>query len=174
MRSRLFGVAVSAVLLAVNAPLAAQQAQTGPTGDSAPKTQSGHDAQAAKLTFNGEAALLTVAIRPDKTADFEHILSKLQAALKNSSDPERQKQAVGWKIIRLATPLPDGNIAYIHVVDPVVAGAGYGVMQILYDAFPDERQHLYELYRDAFVRNVALAVGSVAIDMHGAQSPPQP
>jgi hypothetical protein len=118
--------------------------------------------------------LLTVAIRADKTGDFERILSKLHAALMKSSDPQRQKQAAGWKIIRLATPLPDGNVAYVHVVDPVVPGAGYGVMQILYDAFPDERQQPYELYRDAFVRNVALAVGSVAVDMKGPHSPPQP
>ena len=174
MRSRLLGVVLSTILFALNAPLAAQQTQTGPTGDSAPRAQGGHEGQAAKLTFNGQTALLTVAIRADKTGDFERILSKLHAALMKSSDPERQKQAVGWKVIRLTTPLPDGNVAYVHVVDPVVPGAGYGVMQILYDAFPDERQQLYELYRDAFVRNVALAVGSVAVDMNGAQSPPQP
>lgn len=174
MRSRLLGVVLSTILFVVNAPLAAQQTQTGATGDSGPKAQHGHDGQAGKFAFNGETALLTVAIRADKTADFERILSKLRAALMKSSDPERQKQAAGWKIIRLTTPLPDGNVAYVHVVDPVVPGAGYGIMQILYDAFPDERQQLYELYREAFVRNVALAVGSVAVDMNGAQSPPQP
>ena len=174
MWSRLFGVVVSTILLAANVPLAAQQIQTGPTGDSAPKAQGEENGQAAKLTFNGEAALLTVAIRADKTGDFERILSRLHAALMKSSDPERQKQAAGWKIIRLTTPLPDGNVAYVHVIDLVVPGAGYGVMQILYDAFPDERQQLYELYRNAIVRNVALAVGSVAVDMNEAQSPPQP
>lgn len=173
MRSLMFGVVVSTILVAVNTPLTAQQTQTGPTGESEPKAQGGQDGHAAKFTFAGETALLTVAIRPDKTAEFERILSKLQAALRKSSDPQRQKQAAGWKVIRLATALPDGNVAYVHVVDPVVPGAGYGVMQILYDAFPDERQQLYELYRDAFVRNVALAVGSVAVDMK-EQPPPQP
>ncbi len=174
MRSRLLGVVVTTILVAVNTPLAAQQAQTGPSDGSAPKAQGDQNAHAAKFTFNGETALLTVAIRPDKTAEFDRILSKLRAALMKSSDPQRQQQAAGWKVIRLATALPDGNVAYVHVVDPVVPGAGYGVMQILYDAFPDERQQLYELYRDAFVRNVALAVGSVAVDMKGDQSPPQP
>jgi hypothetical protein len=165
MWSRPLGVVVFAVWLVANAPSAAQQNQTASNGESQ---------DAAKLTFNGETALLTVAIRPDKTADFERILSKLRAGLMKSSDPQRQKQAAGWKVIRLATALPDGNVAYVHVVDPVVPGAGYSVMQILYDAFPDERQQLYELYRDAFVRNVALAVGSVAVDMKGLSSLPHP
>jgi hypothetical protein len=73
--------------------------------------------------------------------------------------------------MRLSTPLPDGNIAYVHVIQPVVRGAGYGIMQILYDAFPEERKELYDLYRGAFVRNVALAVGSVAIDMNAIGAP---
>lgn len=168
---RVFGGTASALLL-MNAPLAAQvqQNQTAPTSDSVRSAQEEQDASGSKLTFNGEIALLTVAIRPDKTADFERILSRLQAALMKSTDPERQKQAAGWKVIKLTTPLPDGNIAYVHVIDPVVPNAGYGVMQILYDAFPEERQQLYESYRDAFVRNVALAVGSVAVDMSASPS----
>jgi hypothetical protein len=39
------------------------------------------------------------------------------------------------------------------------------VMQILYDAFPDERQALYDLYCGAFAQNLALAVGNVAVTM---------
>jgi hypothetical protein len=38
-------------------------------------------------------------------------------------------------------------------------------MQILYDAFPDERQALYESYRDAFAANLSLATGPVAVDL---------
>lgn len=53
--------------------------------------------------------------------------------------------------MRLEKPLPDGNVAYVHVINPVVADADYAVMQALYDAFPEERQALYEFYRGAFV-----------------------
>jgi hypothetical protein len=38
-------------------------------------------------------------------------------------------------------------------------------MQTLYDAFPDERQALYELYRGAFVQNLSLATGHIVLDM---------
>jgi hypothetical protein len=106
-------------------------------------------------------ALWTVAIKPDKTADFETIVAKLQQALAKSPKPERQKQLAGWKVMKIDKPLPDGNIAYVHVINPVVQGADYTVMQILYDEFPDERRTLYDMYRGAFAQNLSLAVGSI-------------
>ena len=118
-----------------------------------------------KFTIEGETALLTVAIRPDKAADFERVMSRMRDALLASPDPKRRAQATGWKVMRLGTALPDGNIAYVHVINQVVPGADYAVMQTLYDAFPDERQTLYELYRAAFVKNLSLATGHIVHDL---------
>jgi len=118
-----------------------------------------------KLTFSGDTALWTVAIKPDKTADFEQVMSRLRDALMKSPEPDRRRQAEGWKVMRLEKPLPDGNIAYVHIVNPVVPGADYTVMQTLYDAFPDERQALYDMYRGAFAQNLSLASGKVVLDM---------
>lgn len=118
-----------------------------------------------KMTFDGEIALWTVAIKPDKTADFEQIMTKLREALQKSTDPQRRQQADGWKVMRVAKPLPDGNIAYVHIVNPVVKGADYTIMQVLYDAYPDQRLALYELYRGAFAQSLALATGGVAVDL---------
>jgi hypothetical protein len=123
------------------------------------------DSAAKKLTFGGDVALWTVAIKPDKTQAFEQILAKVSAALAGSEDPTRQRQAAGWKVMKIEKPLPDGNIAYVHVISPVIHDADYTVMQILYDAFPDERQALYESYRDAFAANLSLATGPVAVDL---------
>ena len=120
---------------------------------------------AAKLTFPGDIALWTVAIKPDKTAAFEQVMTRVREALSKSPDAERQRQAAGWKVMKIEKPMPDGNIAYVHVISPVVAGADYTVMQILYDAFPEERQALYELYKDAFAANLSLASGRVAVDL---------
>ncbi len=123
-----------------------------------------------KLTFQGDVALLTVAIKPDKTAAFEGIMTRVREALAKSSDPVRQRQAAGWKLMRIEKPMADGNIAYVHVISPVVPDADYTVMQILYDAFPDERQALYEAYRGAFAANLSLATGRVAVDLSAAQA----
>jgi hypothetical protein len=67
--------------------------------------------------------------------------------------------------MRLTQPLPDGNIAYVHIINPVVPGADYAIMPILYEAYPQERQQLYELYRGAFAANVALAVGNITTNL---------
>ena len=123
-----------------------------------------------KLTFQGDVALLTVAIKPDKTAAFEGIMTRVREALAKSPDPVRQRQAAGWKLMRIEKPMPDGNIAYVHVISPIVPDADYTVMQILYDAFPDERQALYETYRSAFAANLSLATGRVAVDLSAAQA----
>lgn len=120
-----------------------------------------------KLTFEGDTALWTVAIKPDKTADFEQVMKKVQEALLKSSDAQKQQQAAGWKVMRISKPLADGNVAYVHIVQPVVSGADYTIMQILYDAFPDERQKLYELYRGAFAQNLSLAIGAIAVAPSG-------
>lgn len=137
------------------------------------KTQT-QDAQRSALTFDGEVALWTVAIKPDRTADFERVIARLHEALVNSKDPQRRQQAAGWKIMKMNRPLPDGNVPYVHIISPVVENADYTVMQILYDEFPDSRQELYELYRAAFADNLALAVGDVALDMSQALgAPPQ-
>jgi hypothetical protein len=117
------------------------------------------------LIFDGDVALWTVAVKQDKTADFETIVAKLRDGLLKSSKPERRQQAAGWRVVRLAQPLPDGNVGYVHIVNPVVSGADYTVMQVLYDEFPEERQTLYEIYRGAFAKNLALATGSVVTDM---------
>jgi len=142
-------------LMSFAAPVAAQ---------APPATASSHQ----KLTFDGDTALWTVAIKSDKTADFEKIMAKVGEALAKSEDPQRRAQAASWKVMRVEKPLADGTIAYVHIVDPVVKGADYTIMQTLYEAYPEERQALYELYRGAFAQNLSLATGSVAVDLSGA------
>ena len=148
---RLFGMLLAGALVLMPA---FSQGQAG--------AQEAAQQQAApKLTFEGDTALWTIAIKPDKTADFEQIIAKLFAGLRNSSDATRQQQVQGWKIMRLEKPLPDGNIAYVHIINPVVPGADYTVMQALYELYPEERLALYELYRGAFAANLSLAVGNM-------------
>jgi hypothetical protein len=133
------------------------------SGDVARVSAAGQAAQA--LTFEGEVALWTMAIKPDKTGDFERVMSKLRDALASSAEPGRRQQAAGWKVMKVDKPMPDGNIVYVHIINPVTAGADYSVMQALYDAFPDERQALYEAYRGALAQNLSLATGQVVLDM---------
>ena len=140
-----------------------QPAQPPATQQPATQQPAAQQQTAPKLTFEGDTALWTVAIKPDKTADFEKIVARLHEGLAKSDKPERQQQVAGWKVMKLAKPLPDGNIAYVHIINPVVPGADYTVMQALYEMYPEERQVLYDLYRGAFAANLSLAVGNMVV-----------
>jgi hypothetical protein len=164
MMTRTMTVALALALASVTAHAQAPQQETAQAQP--------QETPRPTLTFDGDVALWTVAIRPDKTADFERVIARLREALVSSEDPQRRQQAEGWKVMKMARPLPDGNIAYVHIISPVVENADYTVMQILYDELPDERQELYELYRGAFATNLALAVGEVAVDMSPALGAP--
>ena len=119
-----------------------------------------------KQTMEGDLALWNVAIRPDKTADFDQFLGKLKEALTKSTAPEAKQQLAGWKVIKVAKPLADGNIHYIHVINPV-AGADYNLLQVMYTVFtdPTEQKALYDLYRGALASNLGIISGTVAFDL---------
>ena len=125
-------------------------------------------AQAApqKFTLDGDLALWSVSIRPDKTADYEAVLNKVKEALTKSEAPEAKQQLAGWKVIKASKPMPDGNIVYTHVITPV-AGADYNILQVLYGTFKDpaEQKTLYDQYRGAFVGNLGISSGTVAVDL---------
>jgi hypothetical protein len=124
-----------------------------------------HAQEAQKFLLQGDVALWTVAIKADKTAEFEQVLGKLRTALQTSDKPERQQQGKNWKVLRLKTPLPDGNVAYVHMVSSPVPDADYTVMKILYEAFPDEARTIYDMYKEAFVANLSLASGTVVMEV---------
>ena len=119
------------------------------------------------LTFDGDMALLSIAIKPGKTADFERVMTKVREALTMSADPDRKRQAAGWKVFKSATTMPDGNVVYTHVINPVVRGADYTSMAILYEAVtePAEQTAVCETYRDAFGANLGGSAGTVAVDL---------
>ena len=126
------------------------------------------------LHFTGDVALWTVAINADKTADYEKVLTRLNEALHKSNDPVRNQQAAGWRVVKVDQPLPDGTIAYVHVITPVVQGADYTLLKPIYEAFPSEAKDIYEMYRGAFAKNLALASGKVVMDMSKPAVSPAP
>jgi hypothetical protein len=131
------------VLLAGAAPGAAQQGAPA---------QPAQEAQPAKsiYVFAGDGALILNFIKPDKTADFESIITKLKEALAKSDKPERKQQATGWKIFKAMEPGPNGAVIYVSFMNPVAKGADYSVSAILAEVFPTEVQALYQTYSGAF------------------------
>jgi hypothetical protein len=101
------------------------------------------------LTLAGGTALITVLIKPDRTADFEFVLGKLKEALQKSERPERKSQAAGWHVLKSGQPV-QGNAAYLMYIDPVVEGAEYDITRLIAEVFPVEVQQIFEKYRGAF------------------------
>jgi hypothetical protein len=101
------------------------------------------------LTINSDAAIITLLIKPDKTADFEVVLNKLKEALAKSEKPERKQQAAGWKIVK-SSQMAQGNAVYIMIIDPVVKGQEYDISRLIAEVFPVEVQEIFAKYKEAF------------------------
>ena len=142
---------------------ALQPQQTSPVPGAAPQTPGAPTASAPATppanvvappppgrVFAAERGLIFNAIRPDKVADFETVITKLRQALEASKDPVRNQQGWGWKIFKAAEPGPNGSVLYVFVMDPAVKGADYGVAKILAEAYPTEIMELYRMYSGAF------------------------
>ena len=102
------------------------------------------------ITFDSDAGILIMYIKPDKTADFETAMAKLHDALAKSERPERKQQAAGWKLYKAAEPGPNGAVTYVNVMSPALKGADYTMTKILYETFPTESQQIFPLLRDSF------------------------
>ena len=109
------------------------------------------------LALDGDAATITVLIKPDKTADFEMVLARLREALLKSDKPVRRQQADGWFIYKGAQPV-QGNAVYIMRIEPVVAGEEYDISRLIAEVFPTEVQDIFAKYRDAFAGRAIAAM----------------
>ena len=103
------------------------------------------------LTLDGDAAVITLLIKPDKTADFEAVVVRLKEALAKSARPDRKQQAASWKVFKSPEAAAGGSVLYVFVMDPAVKGADYTVTNILTEAFPPaDVLELYKQYSGAF------------------------
>jgi 23S rRNA G2069 N7-methylase RlmK/C1962 C5-methylase RlmI len=100
--------------------------------------------------FGSDAGMVLNFIKPDRTADFETIVTRLKEALQKSDKPARKQQAATWKVFRATEPGANGSVLYVFSIDPAVKGADYTVSTILAEAFPSEVKSLYRQYADAY------------------------
>ena len=127
------GIALAGFTLAGAAVASAQEAKPAPV-----------------MTLEGDAAVITILIKPDKTADFESVLTKYKEALEKSDNAVRKQQLAGMKFFKSPVAVQGGNIAYIVVVDNVVKGEEYDITRVITEVFPVEVQALYQKYKDSF------------------------
>ncbi|MBP7778745.1 MAG: hypothetical protein KA371_16640 [Acidobacteria bacterium] len=103
------------------------------------------------LALEGDAATITILIKPDKTADFEAVLAKLKESLAKNEKPARKQQAAGWTVYKANSPGPNGNTIYVMLITPIVKGEEYDISRLIAEVFPVEVQEYFQKYKDSFV-----------------------
>ena len=101
------------------------------------------------FALSGDAAIVTFLIKPDKTSDFEMVLSRLKEALQKSDNARRREQSAGWTVFR-SSEMVQGNAVYVMRIDPVLKGEEYDITRLIAEVFPVEVQELFLKYKDAF------------------------
>src|SRR4026207_1677589 len=101
------------------------------------------------MTLDSDAVVMTILIKPDKTADFESVIAKYKEALGKSEKPARQQQLAGMKFFK-STQQAQGNSVYILYVDPVVKDEEYDISRVIAEVFPTEVQDVFNKYKEAF------------------------
>ena len=107
------------------------------------------------VAFTTPQGLLLVQIKPDKTAVFEEMVTKLKAGLAKSQDAALKSQAAGIKFYKSTEPF-GANALYVVLIEPAVAATEYDLFQMLAKTMtPDEQRapetaEMWKRYADAF------------------------
>jgi hypothetical protein len=145
--SRVACAVVAAAALALNGPLRAV-AQTPAT---TPSAQTLAATTSKDYVFSTGAGMLFFYVKPDKSAEFEAVVTRLSEALDKTTDPVRKQQAASWKILK-SVELQTDSPVYVFVFDPAVAGADYDPVKVLSEGAPPDLQALYGQLKDATIR----------------------
>jgi hypothetical protein len=107
------------------------------------------------LSFTGNAGLLLVQVKPDQTAVFEEMMTKLKAAFVATSDAAIKAQGSGIKVYKAAEGM-QGNALYVLVADPATPDTEYYPLQLLAKMMTDDEkrnpdtQAMFKKYNDVF------------------------
>jgi hypothetical protein len=131
--------------------------QTTPPAGQAPATgqpPATDKPKEARMSFTGTAGVFLFQIKPDQTAVFEELVTKVKDSLAKSEKPERKQQLAAWRLYKAAEPMV-GNTLYVFVADPAIPGAEYDLLMLLAEglgaqAGTPENQELFKKYVGAF------------------------
>lgn len=102
--------------------------------------------------FTSGAGIMFSLIKPDKTADFEWVMTRVKEGLANSKNPKRRQQANGWRVFRALESGAQPGVLYIWLIEPTNKELDYTVSDIITEAFPSEAQDIWQKYVQCFVQ----------------------
>ncbi len=114
------------------------------------------EAQKPAFSLQGDAGLIFLYVKADKTADFEALMGRVKEAFAKSDAAEVKQQAASFKLFKsLSGPAPAGAVLYVMIADPSVKNVEYWFLPILYKAFPAEGQAFLTKWQDVKHTNQA-------------------
>jgi hypothetical protein len=116
----------------------------------------------SSLIVDGDAAMVTVAVRPDRAAEFDGILEKTRVALTRSRISQRQSQARGWQVFK-SEEMIQGNATYLMRLDPAVRGADYSLASIIAEGSAGEEIAVRKLLAGIVVGQSVLELSPVSV-----------
>jgi hypothetical protein len=144
-----------AALFAQAAPPAQQPPAQQPPSQQPPAAAAPAQPAAAKVGFTTPAGLVLVQIKPDQTAVFEEMMSKLKAGLAASTDAALKAQTAGFKVYKSKEPFGP-NALYVILIEPTVVDTEYELFTLMQKTMtPDqlrapEMAATWKRYTDAF------------------------
>ena len=118
---------------------------------------------APALVLDGDAAIITVLVRPERAAAFDQLVSRLKSSLQGSANPVRKAQAAGWQVLK-SPDLVQGSVSYIMRIDPVVRGQEYDIARLIGEANPADVAAVNQSLRDAQIARSVLTMQRVNVD----------
>lgn len=146
---------ISTAALALALLPAAVSAQTPEPAQPPAAAQPAEKPAAPALAFTTNAGLLLVQVKPDQTAVFEEMMTKLKTAFAGTQDAALKSQGAGIKVYKSSEPM-QGNTLYVIVADPATPNTEYYPLQLLARMMTDdqkrlpETQEMFKKYNDVF------------------------
>jgi hypothetical protein len=153
--SSTFALALALTPAALFAQQPATQQPAQPSAQAPAQPAAPAQPTAPKVAFTSPAGVLLVQIKPDKTADFEELVTKLKAGLGKTTDATLQKQGAGLKVFKASEPF-NNNTLYLVMFDPTVSGGEYDLFTMLSKTMTPEEQRapetgaMWKRFADAF------------------------
>jgi hypothetical protein len=96
----------------------------------------------------GASGLVLVLVKPDRTADYEAVLSELKATLAGAPAADR-RLVDGWQVFKAREADAKGNAVYVHWLPTPVADVDYRPSMLLDRLSTSLAETLLVKYRDA-------------------------
>ncbi len=102
------------------------------------------------------SAVLLVPVKAALAADYEAALTLLQGAFASSDDQQARQVAAGWKVMKAQEADSKGNVVYLHMLQPAMAGIDYRPSMWMDRLVQDLPIDMLDKYRDALAGPASL------------------